>query len=128
MLASAPARQRQGHSDRIDRVLTHVHANYARELTLQELAGIAALSLSGLHRLFRRQVGATISEYVTKLRIGDACSRLSETHQPIGHIADAAGYSSLANFNRQFKALKAMTPKEYRSRFQDARRDRKTAA
>jgi AraC-like DNA-binding protein len=27
------------------------------------------------------------------------------------------GYDSLANFNRQFKALKAMTPRAYRDKF-----------
>ena len=52
-----------------------------------------------------------------RLRIGDACARLSGTSQPIGHIAEAVGYDSLANFNRQFRALRAITPRDYRAHF-----------
>jgi AraC-like DNA-binding protein len=35
----------------------------------------------------------------------------------IAHIADAVGYGTFANFNRQFKLLTSMTPREYRAHF-----------
>jgi len=41
----------------------------------------------------------------------------SENHRPIADIAEMVGYRSLANFGRQFKALKGLTPREYRNRF-----------
>jgi AraC-like DNA-binding protein len=107
----------EGSRSRLDRVLTHLHQHYHEPVALPELAEIAALSVSGLHRLFTRHTRTSISTYVTGLRIGDACSRLSSTDQPIQHVADAVGYASLANFNRQFKALRGMTPREYRGRF-----------
>jgi AraC-like DNA-binding protein len=107
----------EGSRSRLDRVLTHLHQHYDEPVALPELAEIAALSVSGLHRLFTRHTRTSISTYVTGLRIGDACSRLSSTDQPIQHVADAVGYASLANFNRQFKALRGMTPREYRGRF-----------
>jgi len=103
--------------DRIDRVMGFLHANYARKVPISELCEVAALSASGLHRMFVRQTGVTISDYLTRLRIGEACSRLSGTAQPIAFIADAVGYASLANFNRQFRALRGMTPREYRWHF-----------
>lgn len=102
---------------RLDRVLTYLHQHYAEPISLPDLAEIAALSVSGLHRLFVRHTGTSISAYVTGLRVGDACSRLSSTDAPIQHIAGAVGYASLANFNRQFKASRGMTPREYRGRF-----------
>jgi AraC-like DNA-binding protein len=118
-LASAPAQAPdfKESRERIDRVLTHLHLHYARTISLDELADIAALSVSGLHRMFRRHTAGTISDYLMRMRIGDACARLSSTDQAIHHISDAVGYSSLANFNRQFKALKGMTPREYRAMF-----------
>lgn len=103
---------------RIDRVLHHIHFNYASSPSLPELAEIAALSPSGLHRLFRRYTQMSLSDYVLRLRIGEACAMLSSTTKPIAHIADAIGYRSLANFNRQFKALKGLTPRAYRKTFQ----------
>jgi AraC-like DNA-binding protein len=118
-----PLRDSQEESrERIDRILTHVHANYSRTIGLTELAGIGALSVSGLHRLFLKHTGRTISEYVAHLRIGDACARLSGTSQPIGTIAQFVGYSSLANFNRQFRTMRRMTPREYRKLFLVPRR------
>ncbi|WP_054313803.1 AraC family transcriptional regulator [Mesorhizobium sp. 1M-11] len=109
--------ERDAGSGRIDRVLTHIHQSYAQEIRLEELAGIAALSVSGTHRLFRRHMRATISDYIIRLRIGDACARLSGTSQPIQHIASAVGYGSLANFNRHFRRLRGMSPRDYRTRF-----------
>jgi AraC-like DNA-binding protein len=110
-------RPADGSRSRLDRVLTHLHQHYAEPVAMPELAEIAALSVSGLHRLFVRHTRTSISAYVTGLRIGDACSRLSSTDQPIQHIAEAVGYASLANFNRQFKASRGMTPRDYRNRF-----------
>jgi AraC-like DNA-binding protein len=102
---------------RIDRVLEHIHATYASRLTLAELADIAALSPSGLHRMFRRHTRMSMTDYVARLRVGQACALLSGTEKSIAHIAEAVGYASLANFNRQFKAQSALTPRQYRARF-----------
>ncbi|WP_339078627.1 AraC family transcriptional regulator [Novacetimonas hansenii] len=107
----------QGGRSRLDRVLAHLHRHYAEPLRMAELAGIAALSVSGLHRMFVRHTQTSITRYVAGLRIGEACSRLSTTMQPIGLIAEAVGYPSLANFNRQFRALRGMTPRAYRRMF-----------
>jgi AraC-like DNA-binding protein len=54
---------------------------------------------------------------VTRIRVGDACARLASTGQPIAYIAEAVGYGTLANFNRQFKRLTSLTPREYRANF-----------
>jgi len=116
-LSSIAPRPADGSRSRLDRVLTQLHQHYDEPVSLPELAEVAALSVSGLHRLFVRHTQTSISAYLTGLRIGDACSRLSSTDEPIQHIADATGYASLANFNRQFKALRGMTPREYRGRF-----------
>lgn len=106
---------------RIDRVLDHIHLNYASGLSLFELADVAALSPSGLHRLFRRHMQLSITDYIMRLKIGEACAMLSGTARPIAHIAEAVGYTSLANFNRQFMALKGLTPRSYRQSFRRVR-------
>lgn len=102
---------------RIDRVLAHIHASHAEPIRLEALADIAALSVSGLHRMFRKHTQTTISDYLIRLRIADACARLSGSDQPIQHIAAEVGYASLANFNRHFRRLRGMTPRAYRGRF-----------
>lgn len=117
LLASAQSQPTEASRARIDRVLAHLHTHYETPVRLEDLAHIAALSVSGLHRLFRRHTGQTVSAYITGLRIGAACAKLSGTDQPIAHVAHEVGYGALANFNRQFKAAQGMTPRQYRARF-----------
>jgi AraC-like DNA-binding protein len=107
----------EGDRSRIDRVLAHLHRHYHEPVRMKEIAGIAALSESGLHRMFRRHAQVSISDYLIGLRIGEACARLSGTAQPIRHIATSVGYASMANFNRQFLRLRGMTPRDYRASF-----------
>ncbi|MCZ3374353.1 AraC family transcriptional regulator [Rhizobium sp. AG207R] len=102
---------------RIDRVLEHVHNNYRGEIRVSDLKEVAALSTSAFHRMFMRHTRLTLSEYVMRLRIGEACGELIAGDRPIASIAEAVGYRSLANFGRQFKTLKGQTPREYRQRF-----------
>lgn len=116
-LARAVPRMAGGSRTRLDRVLTHLHHNYSEPVSLPAPADVAALSLSGLHRMFVKHTQTSITGYLSGLRIGDACARLSSTDQPIRHIAEAVGFASLANFNRQFKAQLDMTPRACRDKF-----------
>jgi len=116
-LASAAPPLTTESRSRIDRVLQYLHQNYASTIRLNKLAEIAALSESGLHRTFAKHTNTTVSAYVTALRIGEACARLSGTSQPIARIASDVGYDSLANFNRQFRSIRGMTPRDYRASF-----------
>ena len=104
------------YSERMNRVLNHVHQNYEQTITIDELAEIAALSPSGLHRMFKRHVGVSLSNYLINLRIGEACARLASTDLPIGIISEDVGYSSQANFNRHFLRLRSESPRSYRKR------------
>lgn len=103
--------------ERIGRVLSYLHQHYREQNPIDQLSRVAALSRSSLHRLFRRQTGMTTTNYVTRLRIGNACALLINTERSISLIADDVGYRNLANFNRQFKEMKGQTPRQFRSAF-----------
>ena len=118
-LASAHWRSKrmtQPDRPRLERVLDHIHANYQSRLTMGDLADIASLSLSGLNRLFHRHMQMPASDYVAQLRIGRACQLLMSTSRPIAHIAAESGYENLSHFNRQFRALKGATPRDFRQK------------
>ena len=106
--------------ERIGRVLTYLHTHYREQNAVEQLSRVAALSRSSLHRLFRQQTRMTTTDYVTQLRIGNACALLIQTEKPVALIADEVGYGNLANFNRQFKGTKGMTPREFRNSFRRA--------
>lgn len=103
--------------ERVDRVLSYIHEHYRRELSMPELSDVAALSESGLHRMFQKHVRMNVTDYITRIRVGEACARLASTDQPIAYIAETVGYRTLANFNRQFKRQTSLTPRGYRANF-----------
>jgi len=98
---------------RLQKVLNHLHENFTQLVDVEELAELASLSPSALHRMFRRHTRLTPIAYAMKLRIGSACSILMEGAPSIASVAAQVGYANLSNFNRQFRALKGTTPRQF---------------
>ena len=96
-------------------VIEHVVANYREELTLTESAEMACMSPSAFSRHFHTTTGNRFSDFINRVRIGQACVKLYETDDRISSICFNVGFRNLANFNRQFSRIKGMTPRAYRS-------------
>ena len=103
--------------DRFLKVLSYLHQHYREEISIAKLAKIASLSRSSLHRLFKQHANMTVSAYMMRLRLGNACALLMNSEKPIAVVANEVGYDNLANFNRQFKRLKDQTPRQFRAAF-----------
>ena len=101
----------------LTRVLNHLHKRFHEPVRIDVLCRIGNISSRSLHRLFVKHTGESVSTYLSKLRIGRACMRLAETNFPVSMIADEVGLSNLANFNRQFRRIRQMTPTAYREHF-----------
>lgn len=115
------------HSDlagdpRLARVLDHLHLHFDERVLAEDMAALACVSVSAFHRMFRRHTRSTMVSYVTRLRIGRACSLLIGTPQSIADIAAGVGYTNLSLFNRQFLRLKGDTPNGVRARHRDVMR------
>jgi AraC-like DNA-binding protein len=102
----------------LTRVLNHLHKHFQEQIRIDVLCAIGNISPRSLHRLFVKHTGESVSDYLIKLRIGRACMRLAETDLPVSMIAYEVGLSNLANFNRQFRGVRKMTPTAYRKYFQ----------
>lgn len=107
-----------GHQpERINRILALMEARFAEPLSIRELAAAGSLSSRSLHRYFLQHLGESVSRYLARLRIAHACRLLIDTSLPVSAIALQSGYPNLANFNRQFRSGKQMTPLGYRKAF-----------
>lgn len=101
-------------SRRVTKVKDYIAANYAKDITLPELAGIAGMSPSSFSRFFKMRTGKTLSNYVIDIRLGHAARELVDSTKNISEICYSCGFNNLSNFNRTFKAKRGSTPKEFR--------------
>jgi len=101
-------------SERFKRVTEYILHNFDRDISLPEIASVASMGVTAFCNFFKEQYRVTFVEYLTMVRLGHACKLLSERNQNIVEIAYECGYNNLANFNRQFKKFKNMTPSDYR--------------
>ncbi|EMA8958506.1 helix-turn-helix domain-containing protein [Vibrio fluvialis] len=101
----------------LSQLLERIHAHYTQPLALSELAQDVGMSESTLTRFFKRLMGQGVNRYITQVRIGKACSLLIRTDFPVSLVAQQAGFTNQANFNRLFLKYKQMTPREFRLRF-----------
>jgi len=101
-------------STQLNRILDFLHKRFAEPIRVQDLCAVGNMSERSLHRLFMRHLGENLTDYLGRLRIGRACMWLVETDRPIGVIAADAGFSNLSNFNRRFRLVRQMSPKEFR--------------
>ena len=116
-LANAPREETELAADpRMVRVFDHLHAHFAEPTSVRTLADLACVSTSAFHRMFKRHTRMTMVDYVTRLRVGRACSLLIESGHSIATIAADVGYSNLSLFNRQFARAKGETPSSFRRR------------
>ncbi len=103
---------------KIEMASRYIQTHFVRPLTIGELADHMYMSESSVRRLFKRHFGEVFSVHLKKHRLGQACHQLINTSQPIALVAENVGFNNLSNFNRQFKAAKKMTPKEFRTHFE----------
>ena len=94
-------------------VLQYIDRNFARDLSIRHLAGVAGVSADYLTRQFRQTTGITPSEYLRRYRLARAMELLGRG-QRVSDAAERVGFMSLAHFSREFKKELGMTPTGYR--------------
>lgn len=98
--------------------INYIDANYDKPMMLAEIARASHLSVSRLAHVFKEQMGITIIDYVTSVRIERAKALLLATDQSCTEICFEVGYNNQSYFTRTFKALVGMTPRQFRVRNQ----------
>lgn len=105
----------KGHSQLISQLLLRIEADLSADLSLSALAKHLSVNSSYLSTLFRKELGATLTEYVSRRRVEYAMFLLNTTALQIQTIAQHCGIPDVNYFTRTFKKYAGMTPKEYRA-------------
>jgi AraC-like DNA-binding protein len=101
-------------SSTINQVLTYIADHAADALREADLATYAGMTPSAFSRFFRRHTGLPFVQYLSRLRVTRACELLIGSEKSITEVCYAVGFNNVSNFNRQFLALKAMPPSQFR--------------
>jgi len=98
----------------ISPAINYIDANYDKPISLADIAKSSNLSVSRLAHIFKEQMGITIIDYLTSVRIERAKQLLLATDQNCTEICFQVGYNNQSYFTRIFKELVGMTPRKFR--------------
>lgn len=94
-----------------------IKANYAKPITLEDVAREINVSPQYLSKLFKEETGENFIDYLTGLRIRIAKTLLEGDEGRVKEICYSIGYSDPNYFSRIFKKIVGTTPTEYRDGF-----------
>lgn len=104
------------HPKQIVICLDYIYDNLHTKITLEKLAEVTNLSPPYLSKLFHKEVGMTVSAYITKKRIEAAENMLKYSDYTSIEISNYLCFSSESYFIQVFKKMTGYTPKHYREK------------
>ncbi len=96
------------------RVTEYISLHFRDNITLLEIANYVNMNGSALCRHFKSKAGKSIFNYLLDYRIDYAKELLTSNDTLISEVAYSSGFSSIPNFNVQFKRVTGVSPSQYR--------------
>lgn len=101
---------------RIRKMLAYIHKNFADDISLSEIAGIADISERECLRCFQKTIQLSPIQYLLKYRVMQGGAMLLKSPaDSISEIATSCGFDSPSNFAKTFKRFYNCTPRQYRN-------------
>jgi len=104
-------------NNRLKKIYEYVFFNFQGEIRLNEVSSLLGITEGAFCAFFKKNTKKTFSDFVKDVRIGYACKLLvQDEDKPISEVCYDSGFNNFANFNRQFKEITGISPKDYRTR------------
>lgn len=101
---------------RIYAILNHIHRNYSRDISAENLSDDYNINKFALGNAFRQITGCTISQYITNCRMEKA-KELLLAGARVEIVCECVGYINLSHFSRAFKNYTGKSPKQFQMAF-----------
>lgn len=95
------------------KMMEFLNQNYSQNISTNDLAEYMHLNPSYLSKIFKQEIGTTVTKYITNLRILKAKQMLNSGNFSISEIATATGFNDYFYFLKTFKKITGMTPHQY---------------
>lgn len=99
----------------VHRAMDYIRRNIDKDLSRADIAEAIYLNPEYLSRLFKRETGASLNDYIVTEKMRAAQSLLGDTNIPVSIIASKVGYSNFSYFSQVFKKYTGLSPVEYRT-------------
>ncbi|GAB3250831.1 AraC family transcriptional regulator [Larkinella harenae] len=109
-----PNQQVTRQSERLSRVIGHLMQQVGAPVSLPAIAELASMNPAAFCRYFKSQMGQTLTQFVTDLRIRYACDLLTRTDHSLTLISEQAGFESVSYFVQAFRKRQGVTPARFR--------------
>ena len=101
----------------VTQCVDYIYSNIKERITIADLAAYTGLSESYLSRVFKQNLGVSISDYIREKKIEKATHLLKYSDKAIIEIANYLSFSSQSHFIQIFESFTGLTPKKYRDRY-----------
>ena len=109
------------------RAREYIDKHKTEELSLADVAKAAGASVFHFCKVFHKATGLKFTDYVARVRVEDARTRLLNPNLRISEVAYDVGFQSLTQFNRTFKRVFGQSPSDFRARLSSRKRAGKAA-
>lgn len=103
----------------IQKAISYIEEHLSEELNREDIASHVYLNPAYLSRLFKKETGQSLTDYILEARINKIRPLLVSTNQKISELAISVGFCNFSHFTKSFKKITGMTPNEYRRMYQD---------
>lgn len=100
--------------DKAKVIFKYIETHYGENLTIKEMAETCGFSQSHFMKFFKSIFGTSFVAYLKEYRLSKAARLLVSSSSPILTIAQETGFDNLSYFNRSFKKIYGVTPRQFR--------------
>ena len=98
----------------VGRTIAHLSRHYDEDLTVDSIADITDISTSHLAHLFRSEIGMSVRDYLTRVRVAIAQDLLAHTDEKLESIAARLGFADTSHLAHVFQRTMGRPPSAYR--------------
>ncbi len=106
----------ESRADVVEQLKDYIAKHLDENITRADLARTVYLSEGYVSRIFLKETGISLPNYIAERRIEKAKEYLEHSALPVSRIATEVGYNNFSYFSRTFRELTGCTPNEYRTR------------
>jgi two-component system response regulator YesN len=99
-----------------NKMIRYIEENYSKNIKLSDISDSVYMHSSYVSKLFKKNTGMNLSDYITNHRIKIAKELLCDPQYKIYEVAYKVGFNGPKYFNKVFKSKTGMTPLEFRNR------------